>query len=525
MKLGCNYWASHAGLKMWKNWDPKTINDDLDLLSEWKIKVIRVFPIWPEFHKLEPVYGGKGKLLEISGGVSKKEIDKLIFLINAARERDIEVIVSLINGWMSGCLFIPELFYNRNVLTDPEAIRYQIIYIRELVESLKHSENVIGWDLGNECNVMGEVENHNQAWLWMNSIYNAIKEKDSKRTVYAGMHGLDMEGKWRIRDVAENCDVLTTHPYPLFTPYCGRDPLDEGRSIYHPTAETQYYADIAKKPCIIEEMGSLGPDIASEKHTAAYLEKVIGLALDSDIPLILWWCAFDQPFEFLPYGNIALERELGIFTKDRQPKEIAYIFKNFSNKINPAEIRKKAVCVLTEGQDNWKTAYGTYIISQEVCGCVEFSWHRDELPDYDIYMLPCITGYNVINRKNWMNLIERVKHGASLYISYNGGFITEFGEVTGVCIDNRREIEERIVLESGNEFHCDTKLVITAESCVVLLRDANGIPFLTKNKLGAGIVYFCRAPVEMNCIDSVEYKPEIYSEIYKYFLFCEEVDS
>ena len=323
MKLGCNYWASHAGLKMWRNWDPKIVSEDLELLSQWGIKVIRIFPIWPDFHKLEPIYGGRGNLLEIKGTVSKQEIDKLDFVVRAAGDRGIEVIVSLINGWMSGQLLVPAPFYNRNVLTDPEAIRYQVAYVRKIVHSLKECKSIIGWDLGNECNVMGEVDNHNEAWLWMNSIFNAIREEDPGRKIYAGMHGLDMTGKWRIRDVAENCDVMTTHPYPLFTEHCGKDPLGEGRSIYHPVAETRYYSDISKKPCINEEMGSLGPCVSSGESTAVYLDKIINLSMDENIQILLWWCAFDQPFEFEPYGRIALERELGIFTKDRKPKAIA----------------------------------------------------------------------------------------------------------------------------------------------------------------------------------------------------------
>ncbi len=32
--LGCNYWASNAGIEMWKNWDENAIRDDLKILSE-----------------------------------------------------------------------------------------------------------------------------------------------------------------------------------------------------------------------------------------------------------------------------------------------------------------------------------------------------------------------------------------------------------------------------------------------------------------------------------------------------------
>ena len=32
--VGCNYWASHAGIAMWRKWDADTVRADLKLLSE-----------------------------------------------------------------------------------------------------------------------------------------------------------------------------------------------------------------------------------------------------------------------------------------------------------------------------------------------------------------------------------------------------------------------------------------------------------------------------------------------------------
>ena len=32
--VGCNYWASHAGMYMWRNWDAKQVEKDLDKLAE-----------------------------------------------------------------------------------------------------------------------------------------------------------------------------------------------------------------------------------------------------------------------------------------------------------------------------------------------------------------------------------------------------------------------------------------------------------------------------------------------------------
>jgi len=484
MKIGCNYWASDSGLKMWESWNSETVQADMELLSKWEIKVIRVFPLWPQFQKLEPIYGGGGKLLEIRGGVDSQEVEKLIFLIEEAGKREIEVIVSLINGWMSGNLFVPAPFYNRNVLTDPEAIKYQVKYVKTLVDKLKKSANIIGWDLGNECNVMAEVDSPSQAWLWLNAIYSAIKSADDEKIVFAGMHGLTVDGEWRIKDAAENCDVLTTHPYPLFTPHCGKDPLGEGRSIYHAAAESKFYSDITGKPCIIEEMGSLGPNVATEEMEAEYLSKAIRLAEKEGIEMLLWWCAFDQPFDYHPYDSIALERELGLFRFDRTPKPIVEIIKEYK----PEEYKAKdieALCLLTEEQDHWLTAYGSFVLAERNNLSIKFTASEGLAEDCPAYMLPCIKGFNVINKKDWDFVLNKVKEGALLYISYDGGFLTEFRDLIGL------DIVEALQKSGAND------------------------EIILENTFGNGKVILCKKPIENLCILDNKFPNDEYDSVYK----------
>ena len=50
--VGCNYWASHAGTNMWRNWDEASVEADLRALSENGVEVIRAFPLWPDFQPL-----------------------------------------------------------------------------------------------------------------------------------------------------------------------------------------------------------------------------------------------------------------------------------------------------------------------------------------------------------------------------------------------------------------------------------------------------------------------------------------
>jgi endo-1,4-beta-mannosidase len=473
---------------MWEDWDPKVIDRDFELLSEFGISMLRVFPLWPVFQKLEPIYGSAGKLLEIRGGIDSSAMEKFAYLVKTAEKYGIDLIVSLINGWMSGRLYVPQPFYNRNVLTDPEAIRYQVKFVKNFISAFKHKKEISAWDLGNECNVMGEVDTSSRAWLWMNTISNAIRNSDGSRPVYAGMHGLTIDGLWRISDVADCCDVLTTHPYPLFTPHCGRDILGEGRSIYHAVAESRFYSDLSGKPCIIEELGSLGPNVASDEQTAQYLKKVLELAAEEGIEKVLWWCAFDQPFYYPPYENIALERELGLFTSDCVPKPSAFVIKDF---INPQakDTKTDIVCLLTEGQDHWLTAFGSYILSYKAGMRIRFAYTGCGIPESNKYMMPCIRGFNVISKSRWETLKNKISQGAHLYISYDGGFLSEFEQATGIAIKGRK---------GGKAFFNKKEPVLISD-------------------YGDGKIIFCSEPIENECILNEAYPEEkhmrIYSEI------------
>ena len=47
--LGCNYWASNAGIEMWNNFDINAIKKDMKLLAEHGTTMIRIFPLWSDF--------------------------------------------------------------------------------------------------------------------------------------------------------------------------------------------------------------------------------------------------------------------------------------------------------------------------------------------------------------------------------------------------------------------------------------------------------------------------------------------
>ena len=115
--IGCNYWASNAGTKMWVNWDEKVIRDDLNILSQNGVEYMRVFPNWRDFQPVIKMYGGGGdfkeyRLKKDSAASNPYFLDDEMLnrfdkFCDICREYGIKLIVSLLTGWMSGRLFIP----------------------------------------------------------------------------------------------------------------------------------------------------------------------------------------------------------------------------------------------------------------------------------------------------------------------------------------------------------------------------------------------------------------------------------
>jgi endo-1,4-beta-mannosidase len=181
--VGCNYWASNAGTHMWRDFWPDIIEKDFKQLSENGIKVLRVFPLWPDFQPIYQIYSGQGSKkyisfkdepLPVSGpgasGVSELQLQHFEVFADLAGKYNLKLIVGLVTGWMSGELYVPPALEGRNILTDAESITWQQKFVTTFVNRFKNHTAIIAWDFGNECNVMENVDNHYQAYVWASVI-------------------------------------------------------------------------------------------------------------------------------------------------------------------------------------------------------------------------------------------------------------------------------------------------------------------------------------------------------------------
>lgn len=519
--VGCNYWASHAGTEMWRRWDAASVEKDFAALEAQGMDLVRVFPVWRDFQPIVQLRRGGNSPAEIAwrddgplpnpAGVDDEMVARFRTLCDAAGRHRIRLIVGLVTGFMSSRAFVPPALDAREPINDPVSVMWEVRFVRHFVKALKDHPAIAMWDLGNECNVMG-AESRATAWRWLDEIGAAIRLADPSRPVVSGMHGCsaDRGRAWNLADQGELMDVLTTHPYPLWTPDCNRERFDSLRDEAHAAAESLLYQGLSGKPCLVEEAGSMGPTVVSEVRAAAAMRVALFNCWAEGLPGYLWWCAFDQDgLDYAPYDWTYIERELGLFKADRTPKptvrtmcEFASFLKTLPFGRLPARTND-AVCLLSDRADVWRPAFGAYLLSRQAGFGLSFASAESALPDAPFYILPAMPGYAAYSGRAWRRLKEKVRAGATLFLSLgeNGGQ-TEFLEVTGLeTLDHHKEDvsfefafperpDERIAASDG---YVRENAVRTAR---VLAADGRGNPVVSVNRLGRGKVVYCNFAVE-----------------------------
>ena len=514
-KLGCNYWASHAGTEMWKNWNAEQVEHDLAALSQNGVTTLRVFPLWRDFQPVMPVYAGMGDLREymLEGCVEPTNpyylddtmMERFGIFCDICSKYGVSLIVGLITGWMSGRLFAPTALNGKNLLSDPTAMMFEEKFVRGFVEAFKDRPEIYAWDLGNECNCIAHTNNRHVAFVWSALIANTIKATDSTRPVISGMHSLTIDGPWSITDQGETTDILTTHPYPYFVPHCHIDPIDSFRTLLHATCESAYYASVSKKPCLVEELGTLSYNMCNDEISGNFMRANLYSNWSNGATGVLWWCAHDQSkLTTPPYLWNMLERELGMLDVNMNAKPHLKEMNEFGKWLKTLDFeieepKKDGVILLTKDQDHWGMTYMSYVLGKQAGVTLDFLAPNSQIPDSDVYFMPSTTGGSVLYSNYYEQLKEKVKNGASLYVSNDDGFFTQLKEFFGL------EIIEREVANYSGEMLLDGKIIpwktdrrvkLGAVGADVICSDSDGNPLFTVNSYGKGKVYHLNFPLE-----------------------------
>lgn len=523
--IGCNYWASNAGTEMWCDWDENAVREDIRILSENGVRYLRVFPTWRDFQPIFPVYEGGMRVREYWLEGNRKPTnpyyiddvmqERFSIFCDICEEYDMKLIVAILTGFMSGRMLIPAALYDKNLFTDHTALYFEEKFIKGIVSMNKHRSCIHAWETGNECNTMSGLQSRFSAEVWTAFVVNAVKACDPTRPFYAGMHGLKADrGEnqvcWTIKGQAEFCDMLTTHPYPLWVEHSYKGRFAQMRRGIQATAQTKYYADLSGKPCLVEEIGTMGPAFGDDETVKDYVRVALLSNWAHGASGFIWWCGCEQvELNFPPYSWNQAETELGLIGQDRLAKpqlvemgRLAKLIKDLPFTLPAA--KEDAVCILTKDQNHWGVAYMTYLLAKQAGLTLRFAYCDDELPASDLYLVPSSRFVKVMDKENYLALKKKAAEGATVYISNESGTWEKFGEFTGMKVKDSGEFSDvGEVTFCGDTIPFSRKVRYENYSvgAEILANDSLGYPAISKNTYGKGTVYYVNFPLESQLIE------------------------
>ncbi|MGM9683619.1 MAG: hypothetical protein ACI3XQ_08475, partial [Eubacteriales bacterium] len=215
----------------------------------------------------------------------------------------------------------------------------------------------------------------------------------------------------------------------------------------------------------------------------------------------------------------AIERELGFLRTDGSEKPVLSEIKKFTDFLDSFEIQSEggkkqntlphyltdAVCILTGGQDTWGAAYGSFILAKQAGLDITFAWELDKIPESEAYLMPSVCGTLSIEGHVMADLLERVRNGATLYISLDDALLSSFSSYSGVKVKTRcvAPSEDRVTFTKENrtfDLHSRIKLALENISAKILAQATDKSPAFTVNNYGKGKVYFCAYPIEKEAV-------------------------
>lgn len=524
--LGLNYWASHAATEMWSDWDPEAVDRDLAVISAHGSTLLRVFPLWPDFQPLNMTKycganGGRPREMRLGedlppdtpagkAGMSEIMLQRFEEFCDLAQKHGLKLIVSLMTAHMTGRLYVPRAMENRDLFSDPFALKWEARFYDCFVRRMKSHPAIFAWETGNESNGVSPVSSPEAAWVWTSCMHNIIRLADGTRPIIGvPAHALQpKDGNWLVADQAELSDFINVHKYDLHTP-----PVMEGfnhiRSLFRCTAECRVNEDVGGKPCFIEETGLWRSTTVSLNRLGDAVRNIMWNLWADNCRGLLWWCAFDQEkFTSAPYnwGDWA-GLEHGVFTEKREAHPAAVSMKKFRNFIDSLPFRslppvkEDALCLVS----SQNTAYVSFILARQAGINLKFQNASDPLQESGCYFLPSVELRGKLSTVDWEALLERVRNGAVLCLSLDDCNLSRLKEVCGFEIEERRVSNEPIQCHfSGADFTVpgNVRKVLSLNGAEVLARDSGGTPVFLRNRYGKGTVFILTFPLEKTAFET-----------------------
>lgn len=329
VRFGVNYVPSEHWWYAWGDWDRTSIRRDLDDIHALGADHIRIQLLWPYFQPNAKY-------------VSAGHLSRLVDLLDDARARNLHVEVTVLDGQLSGFLFVPPFLTDnqdghvRNIITDPQAIASEKRLFAALARVVGEHPAFLGFDISNEVYWFTQPLRMSfsalQGDVWMHDLLAYCEDVAPGRFHVNGVDKWPYETSraqgFTRRALARAGAASCVHPWAGFSPVFQKyGPLS--------TAATQYaefflqymqaFSLTGTRTLWIEEDGC-SKQWMDEKLIPRWAEQSIRNAVSSDHLFgITWWCSHDVNPRFAGFNP--LEYDLGLYTNDRRLKPLGRVFK------------------------------------------------------------------------------------------------------------------------------------------------------------------------------------------------------
>lgn len=315
-RIGANYVPSQEWWWAWERWNASSIQEDLHALAQLGLDHVRIQCLWPVFQP-EPER------------ISSLALERFNELLELAAAAGLDVVPTVLDGWLSGFDFRPDWVGASNIFLDGDVFTAQSRLVAAVAREARAHANVIGLDIGNEINVLAHETPENAveyggADPWARAIVDAARGEAGGLPVMIGVDDrplTDPTSALSLTCAATVGDISCVHAWPFFSGALKRfgfeSPGAYAIADYFTQLFRAHHTDPAR-PVWVQEFG-MSPEWVPEAHYEEFLEKQIGATLDiDDLWGATWWASHD--IDARHPGFASLEYGLGLLDVNNDVK-------------------------------------------------------------------------------------------------------------------------------------------------------------------------------------------------------------
>ena len=338
-RFGVNYTPTKSWLFFWNDFDADSVARDLDAIASLGMDHFRILAMWPYFQPNRT-------------WVSPGHLNRLEQLMRLAAQRNLDVCVCMLNGWITKKLQPvydePGQFY-----TSPNLFAAQKLYFTEVSKALRGHANFLGFDIGNEMNCCWSTGRDTAVGdAWLDRIMTLTETLCPGQTHVMGVDHQPWfyPETFSAERLARRLPIVALHCWIRYTGALGRGgPLDPPcvKLAAGMAALARAFAGDPAKPIWLQEYGA-SAEWMDEKSIPRFMEATTHAALDEGVAWFTWWASHDvdRQLEFS-----SLEYELGLITLDNKVKDRGRMFKSIAEQYRGKPVTPRSSSVLPPPQE------------------------------------------------------------------------------------------------------------------------------------------------------------------------------